>query len=65
MKQRLRGSISTGQRDYVFTNDDGEPLSQEQLHKRVWLPTLRRWGFHARGQYNIRVVSHDLSPPGG
>src|SRR5262245_42075913 len=29
-------------------------LSQDWLHKRVWLPTLRRCGLHARGQYNIR-----------
>jgi hypothetical protein len=36
------------------TDAKGNPLSQEWLHKRVWLPTHRRCGFHARGQYNIR-----------
>src|SRR5262245_36100606 len=45
---------ATGHREYVFTDQAGQPLSQEWLHKRVWLPTLRRCGFHARGQYNIR-----------
>jgi integrase len=40
--------------EYVFTDQEGKPLSQEWLHKRVWLPTLRRCGVHARGQYNIR-----------
>src|SRR5581483_10065582 len=46
--------LSTGHRDYVFTDDEGQPLSQEWLHKRVWMPTLRRCGLRVRGQYNIR-----------
>ena len=40
--------------DYVFTDPAGQPLSQEWLHKRVWLVTLRRAGLRAPGQYNIR-----------
>jgi integrase len=40
--------------DYVFTDPAGQPLSQEWLHKRVWLVTLRRTGLRPRGQYNIR-----------
>ena len=40
--------------DYVFTDPEGQPLSQEWLHKRVWLRTLRRAGLRERGQYNIR-----------
>jgi integrase len=40
--------------DYVFTDPAGQPLSQEWLHKRVWLVTLRRAGLRPRGQYNIR-----------
>jgi hypothetical protein len=24
------------------------------MGKRAWLPTLRRYGLHARGQYNTR-----------
>jgi hypothetical protein len=40
---------------YVFTDPSGAPLSQEWLHKRVWLPTLERAGIRARGQYNVRV----------
>jgi len=49
-----RAALGTGHREYVFTDPAGTPLSQEWLHKRVWLPTLRRCGLHARGQYNIR-----------
>ena len=40
--------------NYVFTDPEGQPLSQEWLHKRVWLRTLRRAGLRERGQYNIR-----------
>jgi integrase len=53
-KRRRRAALVIGRREYVFTDQEGEPLSQEWLHKRVWLPTLRRCGVHARGQYNIR-----------
>ena len=45
---------ATGHREYVFTDQAGQPLSQEWLHKLVWLPTIRHCGLHARGQYNIR-----------
>ena len=53
-ERRRRASVATGQRDYVFTDAAGKPLSQEWLHKRLWLSTLRRAGIPARGQYNIR-----------
>ena len=53
-ERRRRAALATGRRDYVFTDRTGRPLSQDALHKRVWLPTLRRCGFRARGQYNIR-----------
>jgi len=53
-ERRRRASLQTGRRDYVFTDREGKPLSQEWLHKRVWLPTLRRCGLRERGQYNIR-----------
>jgi integrase len=49
-----RRSLQTGRRDFVFSDEQGNPLSQEWLHKRVWLPTLRKLGLRARGQYNIR-----------
>jgi hypothetical protein len=39
---------------YVFTDPAGQPLSQDWLHKRVWLVTLRRADLRGRGQYNIR-----------
>ena len=62
-ERRRRASLSTGQRDYVFTDATGQPLSQDWLHKRVWLATLRKCGFRSRGQYNIRdsFVSLSLS----
>src|SRR5215467_4246578 len=47
---RILATLGTGHREYVFTDQGGKPW----LHKRVWLPTLRRCGLHARGQYNIR-----------
>jgi len=40
--------------DYVLTDPAGQPLSQEWLHKRIWLVTLRRAELRERGQYNIR-----------
>jgi integrase len=40
--------------DYVFIDPTGQPLSQEWLHRRIWLVTLERAGLRARGQYNIR-----------
>jgi hypothetical protein len=43
-----------GPDDYVFTDPAGQPLSQEWLHKHVWLVTLRRAGLRQCGQYNIR-----------
>ncbi|MGO9606865.1 MAG: tyrosine-type recombinase/integrase [Candidatus Binataceae bacterium] len=49
-----RRSLETGKRDFVFTDQHGNPLSQEWLHKKVWLPTLRMLGLRTRGQYNIR-----------
>ncbi|MEO6029458.1 MAG: hypothetical protein ABIR79_21550 [Candidatus Binatia bacterium] len=39
---------------FIFTDPAGQPLSQEWLNKRIWLPTLQRAGIPARGQYNIR-----------
>jgi len=47
-------AIKNGAEDFVFTNPDDTPLSQEWLHKRIWKPTLERAGLHVRGQYNIR-----------
>jgi hypothetical protein len=44
----------TGKRDFVFTDEAGNPLSQERLHKKLWLPTLRKLELRARGQYNVR-----------
>jgi len=51
LKQR---SFHTGRRDFVFTDEQGSPLSQERLHKKMWLPTLRKLGLRTRGQYNVR-----------
>lgn len=46
--------MQVGKREFVFSNEHGAPLSQEWLHKRIWLPTLRKLGLRDRGQYNIR-----------
>ena len=35
-ERRRRASLATGQRQYVFTDSRGRPLSQEWLAKRVW-----------------------------
>jgi integrase len=43
-----------GPHDYVFVDPEGHLLSQEWLHKRVWVTTLERAGLRVRGQYNIR-----------
>ena len=52
---KLRGARdASGPEDYVFTDPAGQPLSQEWLHKRIWLVTLERAGLRPRGQYNIR-----------
>lgn len=53
-ERRRRASLEVGQRDYVFTDSIGRPLSQEWLAKRVWKPTLRAAGIASRGQYSIR-----------
>jgi integrase len=50
----LEDRSQPGPNDYVFTDPAGQPLSQEWLHKRVWLVTLERAGLRRRGQYNIR-----------
>jgi integrase len=54
LRLRRRSFKSEENHDFAFTNEKGSPLSQEQLHKRVWLPTLRTLGLRARGQCNIR-----------
>jgi integrase len=53
-ERRRRASLGIGRRDYAFADEAGKPLSQEWLHKRIWLPTLRVAGLRERGQYNIR-----------
>jgi integrase len=60
-----RRSIQTGKRDFVFTDEDGNPLSQERLHKKLWLPTLRALGLRTRGQYNIRDTFISLALSAG
>jgi integrase len=64
-ERRRRASLTTGHRDYVFTDSEGRPLSQDALHKRVWLPTLRRCGLRPRGQYAIRDTFISLALSAG
>ena len=60
-----RRSLKTGKRDFVFTDEEGNPLSQERLHKKLWLPTLRTLELRARGQYNIRDTFISLALSAG
>jgi len=60
-----RRSLQTGKRDFVFTDEAGNPLSQERLHKKLWLPTLRKLELRARGQYNIRDTFISLALSAG
>jgi hypothetical protein len=60
-----RRSLQTGKRDFVFTDEDGLPLSQERLHKRIWMSTLRKLELRTRGQYNIRDTFISLALPAG
>ncbi len=60
-----RRSLQTGKRDFVFTDEAGSPLSQERLHKKLWLPTLRTLELRARGQYNIRDTFISLALSAG
>jgi len=57
-QRRRRVTLASGRRDYVFTDRDGNPLSQEQLHKRIWLPTLRRCLPRARPVQHPGHVHH-------
>ena len=54
LERRRRESLRYGRPAYVFTDSLGRPLSQEQLAKRVWNPTIEAIGLSSRGQYNIR-----------
>jgi hypothetical protein len=59
-----RAALATGNREYVFTDQTGQPLSQEWLHKRVWLPTLRRCGSTPVGSTTSATPSSRTpSPP--
>lgn len=65
LERRRKASLETGRRDYVFTDSVGRPLSQELLHKRVWLPTLAKIGLSPRGQYNVRDTYITISLSNG
>jgi integrase len=54
LARRKRESLTTGKRDFVFTDSRGRPLSQEWLGKRVWNPTIEAIGLSPRGQYNVK-----------
>jgi hypothetical protein len=38
---------------------------QQRLHKKIWLPTLRKIELRARGQYNIRDTFISLALSAG
>jgi integrase len=64
-ERQRRRSLKVGKRDFVFTDEQGNTLNQEWLHKRVWLPTLRTCGLRERGQYQIRSTFISLALSAG
>jgi len=54
LRDELHRTLGTGRREYIFADDDGDPLDQERMHKRVFARTLRRARIRHRGSYCIR-----------
>nr|WP_318490935.1 hypothetical protein [Photobacterium leiognathi] len=42
--------------DFLFTNDDGEPLDTRYIGKQVWHPTLKRAGLKSRRPYEPAIL---------
>jgi len=65
LRRRLRASLKTGKRDYVFTTPEGNPLLHNRVYKYVWRPALRRAGLRPRGLYTIRDTFISLALSAG
>ncbi len=51
---------ATGQKDFVFSNQAGNPLSVHNVTKRVWYPILRLLGLPERRPYQMRHTAATL-----
>lgn len=50
----------TGNKEYVFCNRYGRPLSHNEVTKRVWHPLLRNLGLEKRRPYETRHTAATL-----
>jgi integrase len=55
--QRLERRSSRTGRDFVFSDEQSAPLSQEWLHKKIWLPT-QAWAATPRSIQHSRYLHH-------
>jgi integrase len=57
---RLQEAITKGRTKFVFANQDGNPLSHNNVSKRVWYPLLRYLGLKMRRPYQTRHTAATL-----
>ena len=50
----------TGKQSYVFSNNNGQPLDNNNVAKRVWHPLLRHLGLQPRSPYQTRHTAATL-----
>ena len=56
----LRQKEATGNFDYVFCNEVGNPLDHRNVTKRIWYPTLQLLGLKRRRPYQTRHTTATL-----
>lgn len=56
----LQQQTVTGHLDYVFCNEDGNPLDYHNITKRIWYPTLIMLGLKRRRPYQTRHTTATL-----
>jgi len=57
----LKAKFEAGDKQgYVFTNNKGQPLDNNNVTKRVWHPLLRHLGLSARSPYQTRHTAATL-----
>lgn len=56
----LRQYDETGNSDFVFCNEEGNPLDHRNVTKRVWNPTLAMLGLKRRRPYQTRHTTATL-----
>jgi integrase len=57
---RLQEAVTKGHTKFVFANQDGNPLSHNNVSKRVWYPLLRYLGLKMRRPYQTRHTAATL-----